>query len=82
MDHLFGMDLISILQFYGIPFALHLVGHRFFENDNIFVGRPAGVWLRLDMYAYDILSKRHYQLTVIIYTKHKLLSSFYKTFIG
>lgn len=35
MDRLFGMDLISILQFYGIPFALHLVGHRFFENDNI-----------------------------------------------
>ena len=27
---LFGMELIDISKFYGIPFASHLVGHHFF----------------------------------------------------
>lgn len=47
------------------------------------MGRPSGIWLGLDMYVYNILSKRHYQLTVIIYKKtYKLLSTFYKKFTG
>ena len=32
---LFGYNILDIIKFYGIPFISHLIGHHFFESDNI-----------------------------------------------